>query len=64
MEVAEHPGDFLLGQHDRDTPWGFGTFKVIHLCKWLFEDLTIEAEQGLQSHILRRGGNLPFHCKV
>src|SRR5262245_48652224 len=63
-EMGQDFGDFLPCKHDGHPLRFLGMFEIFQLWERLFEDMTIEEEQGLQRDILRRSRYLSLHCQM
>src|SRR4029450_12146530 len=63
-ELGQYLGDFLPCKHDRHPARFPGMFEIFQLWERLFEDVTVEEEQGLQRAILRRSRHLSLHGQM
>jgi len=63
-EMGQDFGDFLPGKHDGYPARLLGMFALCQLWERLFEDVTIEEDQGLQRDIVRGSRYLSLHCQM
>src|SRR5215467_2667081 len=63
-ELGQNLGDFLPCKHDRYPLRFLGMFEIFQLWEKLFEDMTIEEDQGLQRDILRGSRSLSLHGQM
>src|SRR5215510_12773213 len=63
-EMPQDLGNFLPCKHDGHPLRFLGMFEIFQLWERLFEDMTIEEEQGLQRDILRRSRYLSLHGQM
>lgn len=63
-EMGQDPDDFLPCKHDGHPSRFLGMFEIFQLWERLFEDVTIEENQGLQCDILRRSRYLSLHGEM
>ena len=62
-EMGQGLGDFLPCKHDGHASRFLGMFEIVQRWERLFEDVTIEEDQGLQGDILRGSRYLSLHCQ-
>ena len=63
-EMSPYLGNFLPCKHDGHPLRFLGMFEIVQLWERLFEDVTIEEDQGLQCDIVRRSHDLPLHGQM
>jgi hypothetical protein len=63
-ELGQNLGDFLPCKHDGHPPRFLGMFDLFSLWERLFEDVTIEEDQGLQRDIVRGSCSLSLHGQI
>ena len=63
-EMSQYCGDFLPGKHDGHSLRFLGMFEIFQFWERLFENMTIEEDQGLQCDILRRSRYLSRHGEM
>jgi hypothetical protein len=63
-ELGQDFGDFLPCKHDGYPSRFLGMFEIFQLWERLFEDVTIEEDQGLQRDILCGSCYLSLHSKI
>src|SRR4030095_9471635 len=64
VEITQSLGNFLPCKHDGHPLRFLGMFEIFQLWERLFEDVTIEEDQGLQRDILCGSCYLSLHSKI